>query len=116
MSEGAAPIEGTVVEVAPVADAASRTFLVKLDLPATEGTRSGQFGRVLVATGESKLIRVPAPAVVTRGQMECVFVVADEHAQLRIVRTGKRTGDDSGNSGRPQLRRTRGDRRRGIAA
>ena len=34
VAEGAAPIEGTVVEVAPVADAASRTFLVKLDLPA----------------------------------------------------------------------------------
>jgi membrane fusion protein, multidrug efflux system len=93
VSEGAAPIEGTVVEVAPVADAASRTFLVKLDLPATEGTRSGQFGRVLVATGESKSIRVPTSAVVARGQMECVFVVVDEHAQLRLVRTGKRTGD-----------------------
>jgi RND family efflux transporter MFP subunit len=92
VSEGTAPIKGTVVEVAPVADAASRTFLVKLDLPATEGTRSGQFGRVLVPTGESKSIRVPVSAVVTRGQMECVFVVVDGHAQLRIVRTGKHTG------------------------
>ncbi len=89
VAEGAAPIEGTVVEVAPVADAASRTFLVKLDLPPTEGARSGQFGRVWVATGESKSIRVPASAVVTRGQMECVFVVVNEHAQLRLVRTGK---------------------------
>ena len=26
--------------------------------------------------------------------MECVFVVANEHAQLRIVRTGKRIGDE----------------------
>lgn len=90
-SAGAAPIEGTVVEVAPVADAASRTFLVKLDLPATEGARSGQFGRVWVPTGENKSIRVPASAVETRGQMECVFVVVDQHAQLRIVRSGKKT-------------------------
>jgi RND family efflux transporter MFP subunit len=91
VAEGAARIEGTVVEVAPVADAASRTFLVKLDLPTVEGARSGQFGRVWVPTGESKSIRVPTSAVVVRGQMECVFVVTDEHAQLRIVRTGKRT-------------------------
>jgi RND family efflux transporter MFP subunit len=92
VAEGAAPIEGTVVEVAPVADATSRTFLVKLDLPAAEGTRSGQFGRVWVQTGETKSIRVPASAILVRGQMECVFVVANQHAQLRIVRTGKRTG------------------------
>ena len=87
----AAPIEGTVVEMAPVADAASRTFLVKLDLPTAEGTRSGQFGRVWVATGESNSIRVPAAALITRGQMEAVFVAEKQHAQLRIVRTGKRT-------------------------
>jgi RND family efflux transporter MFP subunit len=95
VAEGAAPIEGTVVEVAPVADAASRTFLVKLDLPAAEGTRSGQFGRVWVQTGETKSIRVPASAIMVRGQMECVFVIANEHAQLRIVRTGKRTGGEA---------------------
>jgi RND family efflux transporter MFP subunit len=94
-AEGAAPIEGTVAEVAPVADAASRTFLVKLDLPAVEGTRSGQFGRVWVQTGESKSIRVPPSAILVRGQMECVFVIGNQHAQLRIVRTGKRTGDEA---------------------
>ncbi len=89
VAEGAAKIEGTVVEVAPVADAASRTFLVKLDLPTAEGVRSGQFGRVWVPTGETKSIRVPAAAVVMRGQMETVFVVVQNHAQLRIVRTGE---------------------------
>lgn len=87
----AAAVEGTVAEMAPVADAASRTFLVKLDLPPAEGVRSGQFGRVLVPTGESKSIRVPTSALVTRGQMELVFVAVKQRAELRIVRTGKRT-------------------------
>ena len=95
VAEGVAPIEGTVAEVAPVADAASRTFLVKLDLPAAEATRSGQFGRVWVQTGESKSIRVPTSAIMMRGQVECVFVIANQHAQLRIVRTGKRTGGEA---------------------
>ena len=94
MSADAARIEGTVVEMAPVADAASRTFLVKLDLPTAEGVRSGQFGRVWIPTGESKSIRVPASAVVTRGQVECLFVVVNQHAELRIVRTGKHTGSE----------------------
>jgi len=86
-----ASIEATVVEIAPIADAASRTFLVKLDLPAAEGTSSGQFGRVWVVTGESRSIRVPTAAVVVRGQMEVLFIVEKQHAQLRIVRSGKRT-------------------------
>jgi RND family efflux transporter MFP subunit len=94
VSAETAPIEGTVVEVAPVADPTSRTFLVELDLPSAEGPRSGQFGRVWVPTGEAKSIRVPASAIVTRGQIECVFVVAQEHAQLRLVRTGKNPGSE----------------------
>ncbi len=116
VSEGAAPIEGTVVEVAPVADAASRTFLVKLDLPATEGTRSGQFGRVLVATGESKSIRVPALGgrdARTNGVRLCRRGRARPIAHRPHGQAHRRC---SGNSGRPQLRRTRGERRRGIAA
>ncbi len=84
-------IEGTVVEIAPVADPASRTFLAKLDLPPKDGLRSGQFGRVLVPTGITNNIWVPASALIVRGQMETVFVATDGHAQLRLVRTGKRT-------------------------
>ena len=93
---GATPValEGVVVELAPVADPASRTFLVTLDLPATEGLRSGQFGRVLVPVGESRSIHVPVSSVVVRGQMETVFIVTEQQAQLRLVRTGKRTGTE----------------------
>ncbi len=92
---GAAPIEGTVVEMAPVADAASRTFLVKLDLPATEGMRSGQFGRVFVADRRERMpIRVSG--VGGRGARDKWRPSSSSpngHAQLRIVRTGKRTGE-----------------------
>ena len=91
VSAVAAPVEGTVVEIAPIAEAASRTFIVKLDLPAAEDTRSGQFGRVWVVTGESPSIRVPATALVVRGQMEYIFVAENQRAQLRLVRAGKRT-------------------------
>lgn len=87
------PIDGTVIEVAPSADAASRTFRVKLDLPATSGLRSGQFGRVAVPLEAAATLRVPATAVVTRGQMEIVFVATNQTAHLRLVKTGRRLGD-----------------------
>jgi RND family efflux transporter MFP subunit len=83
------PLEAVVSEIAPVADAASRTFLVKLDLPAAEGLRAGQFGRVSVPVAEVMLLLVPQSAVMKRGQMELVFVVSDGKAALRLVKTGK---------------------------
>lgn len=87
-------LEGVVSEIAPAADPGSRTFLVKLDLPATTGLRAGQFGRVAMPVGETSALRVPASAVIQRGQMEIVFIVADGKAQLRIVKTGKRIGNE----------------------
>ena len=90
----ASETEGTVAEMSPTADANSRTYLVKLDLPGATGLRSGQFGRVSVPVGEASAIRVPAAAVIQRGQMELVFVVASNHAQLRLVKTGSRIGDE----------------------
>ena len=87
-------LQGVISEIAPAADANSRTFLVKLDLPDTPGLRAGQFGRVAMPVGETSALRVPASAVVQRGQMEIIFVVAGSKAQLRLVKTGKRIGDE----------------------
>jgi RND family efflux transporter MFP subunit len=86
-------LTGTVSEIAPVADSVSRTLRVKLDLPASPGLRSGQFARLAVPVGESNSLRVPAAAVVQRGQLEIVFVVANQHANLHLVKSGKRIGD-----------------------
>lgn len=88
------PMEGTVIEVAPSADPASRTFRVKLDLPPASGLRSGQFGRVAVPLDAVPALRVPAAAVVVRGQLEIVFVATNQTAQLRLVKTGRRLGDN----------------------
>ena len=89
-----AELEGVVSEIAPAADPGSRTFLVKLDLPDATGLRAGQFGRVAMPVGETSALRVPLSAVVQRGQMEIVFIVSDNKAQLRLVKTGKRIGGE----------------------
>jgi RND family efflux transporter MFP subunit len=87
-------LEGVVSEIAPAADSNSRTFLVKLDLRGSAALRAGQFGRVSMPVGETTALRVPASAVVQRGQMEIVFVITDGKAQLRLVKTGKRLGSE----------------------
>lgn len=87
-----AQMEATVCEIAPAADSASRTVLVKLDLPKNPGIRSGQFGRGYVPVADVETLRVPVEAVIHRGQLEIVFVVVDRKAQMRLVKTGKMTG------------------------
>jgi len=47
-----------------------------------------------VPVGESNSLRVPVSAVVQRGQLEILFVVANHQAQLQLVKTGKRVGDE----------------------
>ncbi len=87
-------LAGVVSELSPTVDPNSRTILVKFDLPAQAGVRSGQFGRVRIVVSEGMGLRVPAAAVVQRGQMELVFVEANRQAQLRLVKTGKRVGSE----------------------
>ncbi len=88
-------IEGVVVEMAPVAEAVSRTYRVTLDLPVVPGLRAGQFGRVAVPTGQTTVPHVPSSAVFQRGQLEYVVVAVAGRAQLRLVRTGKRLAADA---------------------
>lgn len=87
--------EVAVVEVTPAADPVSRSVLTKLALPAdATGLHSGQFGRVAIPMAGSRLLTVPAGAVVRRGQLDAVFVVRDGTAILRLVRLG---GAEGGN-------------------
>jgi RND family efflux transporter MFP subunit len=87
-------LAGVISEIAPSADPNSRTFLVKLDLPSAPGLRAGEFGRAAMPVGETSALRVPASAVVQRGQMELVFVVVNGRAQLRLVKAGRRIGGE----------------------
>jgi len=86
-----APLTGTLTEISPAADPASRTVRMKVDLPETAGLSTGQFGRLAVPVGEATFLFVPPSALVRRGQLEMLFVAADGKAQMRLVRTGKET-------------------------
>ncbi len=84
-----APIAATVAEISPNADAASRTVLVKLALPADARLRAGTFGRATVPATEERTLMVPERALVRRGQLESVFAVTDGTARMRLVRSGR---------------------------
>jgi RND family efflux transporter MFP subunit len=90
---GTAELSGRVAQIVPSADAASRSFLVKIDLPPDTRLRSGLFGRARFSPGTRTALTIPTSAVVERGQMQAVFVLdASDIATLRYVTTGKGLG------------------------
>ena len=87
-------LQGKIVQIVPAADPASRTFVVKLELPSDPRLHSGFFGRARFARGERGAIVVPRAAVLDRGQMQGVYVVgADGQIALRFVTLGKPVGE-----------------------
>jgi RND family efflux transporter MFP subunit len=89
-SLGNQTIVGKVVEIVPMADPASRTFTVKIELPVNPLIRSGLFGRARFPRGEREAVLVPQNALLHRGQLDAVYVVGkDEIASLRYVTLGK---------------------------
>jgi len=86
-------VNARVSEIVPSVDSASRTYVVKLDLPATPGLRTGMFGRAIFPLGAQKVAAIPLAALMERGQLQSVFVVEDSVAHTRLVTTGRRTSD-----------------------
>jgi RND family efflux transporter MFP subunit len=87
------PIDARVSEIVPAVDASSRTYLVKIDLPAIASLRSGLFGRAGFQLGTRSALTVPAAAISERGQLQTVMAVDEGIARTRIVTTGSRLKD-----------------------
>ena len=93
-SDGAASIAGTVAEIVPAADAASHSFMVKIDLPASGQLRAGVYGTAEFANGAREAIVIPRSAVVTRGSLACAYVLDSKGiAALRYLTLGGQQGD-----------------------
>jgi RND family efflux transporter MFP subunit len=90
---GGTALTGRVAQIVPAADPASRSFLIKVDLPRNQQLRSGLFGTAQFSRGEKQALLVPQSAVVQRGQLQSVYVLdANGVATLRYVTVGKTSG------------------------
>jgi RND family efflux transporter MFP subunit len=83
-------VTGRIVEIARV-NSDSHSFVVKIELPAAPGLRSGLYGRAEFDGAGHRALVVPASAVVRRGQLAFVFTVDAGRARLRQVSPGSAT-------------------------
>jgi RND family efflux transporter MFP subunit len=81
---------GTISEIVPQADPATRTFLVKVVGPCHSGVRPGMYAKLLVPLGNLKVLVIPPAAVVQVGQLTMVDVAGGRGGvERRNVQLGK---------------------------
>jgi RND family efflux transporter MFP subunit len=84
-------VKATVI---PLADARTHTSRIRLDLPAADGVLPGQFARARFVVATTRVLAIPAAALVRRGEVTAVYVVDGEgRPQLRQVRAGETVGE-----------------------
>lgn len=88
------PCTGTISEIVPEADAASRSFAVKVTGPCPEGVLAGMFGRLLVPLDAEQVLTIPRNAVRSVGQLELATVRSPAGDQRRTLRIGRTLGED----------------------
>jgi RND family efflux transporter MFP subunit len=86
-------IDARVSEIVPAVDVASRSYTVKIDLPAVPALRSGAFGRASFSLGSRSPLAIPAGAVTERGQLQSVVVAENGVAHTRLITTGQKSKD-----------------------
>ena len=112
---GSSTLRGKVALIVPAADSASRSFVVKVEIPPDARVRSGLFGRARFPRGARTALFVPQSSILQRGQLRGVFTIdANRVAQLRYVTLGSASGDRvevlSGLQGGEKLIAAPGDR------
>ncbi|MEI8374623.1 MAG: efflux RND transporter periplasmic adaptor subunit [Planctomycetota bacterium] len=84
---------GTVSEIVPEAQSASRAFQVKVTGPCPTGIYSGMFGRILIPLEKEEVLVIPRQAVRKVGQLELVQAIEKGRTIQRAIRTGRILGD-----------------------
>ncbi len=86
-------IDSRVSEIVPAVDAASRSYTVKIDLPAIPALRSGEFGRASFQLGSRPVVAIPTAAVAQRGQLQSLLIADNGFAHTRLITTGQTNRD-----------------------
>ena len=94
---GQESMAGRVSEIVPALDPASRSTIVRIDLPnpgSSPALRTGLFGQVQYRMGTWLALTVPAQSVLERGQLTFVYVLdPSKTARMRLIQTGRRYGE-----------------------
>ena len=78
-------VSGTVREISPMADSASRTFTVKISLPELSNVQLGMTANVVMREISSSAIILPLSAIYQTGDAAQVWLVEDKKVSLKKI-------------------------------
>ena len=85
--------QGVIEEIVPAADAASRTFLVKVAIDYDPKIRPGMFARFHIPLAADTVMAVPPACLGQVGQLDVVEVLEEGRIVRRFVRLGRTLPD-----------------------
>jgi RND family efflux transporter MFP subunit len=96
-TQGGRVVDAKSLRIFPFAEAQSHTYRVRLNLaPGQEGLLPGMYAKVAFFMDEEARTVIPARALVQRGELDAVYVVAtDGRIALRQVRVGRRVDENT---------------------
>ena len=81
--------QGTISEIVPQADPATRTFQVKVIGPCHAGVRPGMYAKLLIPLGNKAVLIIPPAAIQQVGQLTMVDVAENNSLHRRNVQLGR---------------------------
>jgi len=88
-------VNGTISEIAPMADSITRTYKVRVALSnMPEQVKLGMTAKVILNTGNSTDVVIPSSAIYQTGDKPNVWLVVDKHVQLVPIEISKYRDND----------------------
>ncbi|CAN5539502.1 efflux RND transporter periplasmic adaptor subunit [soil metagenome] len=95
LSDSVRSVTGTIFQISPTVDSATRLGTVRIAIPNNSGFKPGMFVQGSVQIGQADAMLVPNASVLADGDKSYVFLYVDGKAKKQFVTVGTRTSDSA---------------------
>ena len=95
LSDSVRSVQGTIFQISPTVDSATRLGTVRIAIPNNSGFKPGMFVQGSVQIGQAEALLVPNSSVLADGDKNYVFLYQDGKAKKQAVTVGTRTSQSA---------------------
>ncbi|MDP3510788.1 MAG: efflux RND transporter periplasmic adaptor subunit [Candidatus Melainabacteria bacterium] len=95
LSDSVRSVQGTIFQISPTVDSATRLGTVRIAIPSNSGFKPGMFVQGSVKIGQASALLVPNSSVLADGDSSYVFIYQSGKAKKQLVTVGSRTSESA---------------------
>ena len=95
LSDSVRSVKGTIFQISPTVDSATRLGTVRIAIPTNSGFKPGMFVQGSVQVGQADALLVPNSSVLADGDSNYVFIYQNGKAKKQLVIVGSRTSESA---------------------